>query len=96
MTFLLTDIEGSTALLRTLGDDYAALLRDVRAIIGSVVRRAGGHKVDTHGDEYFAVFERAASAAQAALEMQCTLSAPPGLAASMCVCGRASTAAARA
>jgi len=70
VTFLLTDIVGSTALLRALGEDYAALLRDVRTIIRSAVRRAGGHKVDTHGDEYFAVFERAASAAQAALELQ--------------------------
>ena len=56
VTFLLTDIEGSTQLLRRLGDDYAGLLRDVRAINRNAVRRAGGMKVDTHGDEFFSVF----------------------------------------
>jgi class 3 adenylate cyclase len=70
VAFLLTDIEGSTVLLRKLGDDYAALLRDVRAVIRSAVRREGGHKVDTHGDEYLSVFERPASAVQAAVDLQ--------------------------
>jgi hypothetical protein len=50
VTFLLTDIEGSTRLLRRLGDGYALLLRDVRAINRNAVKRAGGLKVDTHGD----------------------------------------------
>ncbi len=70
VTFLLTDIEGSTGLLRDLGEDYAALLRDVRGIIRAAVRRGGGHKVDATGDEYLAVFERAASAVQAAVHLQ--------------------------
>jgi class 3 adenylate cyclase len=70
VAFLLTDIEGSTVLLRQLGDDYAALLREVRAVIRSAVRRQGGHKVDTHGDEYLSVFERPASAVAAAVELQ--------------------------
>src|SRR6185295_9319542 len=59
VTFLMTDIEGSTLLLRELGEDYAAVLKDVRAVIRSAVRRCGGRKVDAHGDEYFSVFERA-------------------------------------
>src|SRR5262249_53209439 len=42
VTFLLTDIEGSTALLQRLGDDYAALLRDVRACTKKAVAGAGG------------------------------------------------------
>ena len=46
VTFLMTDIEGSTLLLRELGEDYAAVLKDVRAIIRSAVRRCGGRKVD--------------------------------------------------
>jgi class 3 adenylate cyclase len=70
VTFLLTDIEGSTALLRGLGDDYAGLLREVRAVIRAAVRRGGGHKVDAHGDEYLAVFEQPVSALQAAVELQ--------------------------
>jgi class 3 adenylate cyclase len=70
VTFLLTDIESSTQLLTRLGDEYAGLLRDVRAINRNAVRRAGGYKVDTHGDEFFAVFERATAAIQAAIEVQ--------------------------
>ena len=70
VTFLMTDIEGSTALLRQLGDDYAAVLRDVRALIRNAVRRCGGLKVDSHGDGYLAVFERAARAIEAAVELQ--------------------------
>src|SRR6266498_1048039 len=41
VTFLLTDIENSTALLRRLGDGYAKLLKDVRAILRRAVLRAG-------------------------------------------------------
>ena len=74
VTFLLTDIENSTALLRRLEDDYASLLSDVRGIIRNAVRRVGGHKVDTHGDEFLAVFERAAPAIRAAMDIQRKLS----------------------
>ena len=42
VTFLLTDIEGSTGLLQRLGDRYAALLADTRAVIRGCVHRAGG------------------------------------------------------
>lgn len=73
VTFLLTDIEGSTVLLRQLGDGYAPLLKDVRGIIRTAVRRAGGLKVDAHGDELFAVFRRPVSAVQAAVEIQRSL-----------------------
>jgi class 3 adenylate cyclase len=69
VTFLLTDIEGSTALLRQLGDDYAALLRDVRACTKKAVTAAGGHRVDSHGDEFFAVFERPDAAVRAAIDL---------------------------
>ena len=73
VTFLLTDIEGSTALLQQLGDDYAGLLRDVRAAMRRSVQIAGGHTVDAHGDELFAVFERPDAAVLAAIEMQTAL-----------------------
>ena len=56
VTFLLTDIEASTALLRRLGAGYSGLLHDVRRLIDESVTRAMGHKVDAHGDEYFGVF----------------------------------------
>jgi class 3 adenylate cyclase len=70
VTFLLADIEGSTALLRRLGNGYASVLKDVRTIMRSCIRRCGGHKVDAHGDEYFAVFERATAAVEAAIDIQ--------------------------
>jgi class 3 adenylate cyclase len=69
VTFLLTDIEGSTALLRKLAGGYAAVLRDVRGTIRTVVRRHGGLKVDAHGDEYFSVFEQPGPAVTAAIDI---------------------------
>jgi len=70
VTFLLTDIEGSTGLLQRLGDRYAALLADVRAMIRLSVSRAGGREVDARADEFFAVFDRAPKALEAALSIE--------------------------
>ena len=69
VTFLMTDIEGSTSLLQRLGR-YAALLAEVRAIIRGSVRRVGGREVDARADEVLTVFERAPAALEAALEME--------------------------
>lgn len=70
VTFLLTDIEESTRLLERLGDEYAGLLRDVRAVIRTSVRAASGHEVDARADEFFAVFRSPAHALEAALTIQ--------------------------
>jgi class 3 adenylate cyclase len=70
ITFLLTDIEGSTELLARLGDRYAAVLADVRRLVRAAVRRAGGREVSARGDDVFAVFERAPGALEAALAIQ--------------------------
>ena len=70
ITFLLTDIEGSTGLLRSLGDGYATVLRDVRTAIRSNVRNRGGHEVDARADEFFGVFKGADTAVEAALAIQ--------------------------
>jgi class 3 adenylate cyclase len=67
LTLLLADIEGSTALLRELEDDYPALLGDVRRVLRAAAGRLGGHEVDVHGDEFFAVFRHASDALLAAL-----------------------------
>ena len=75
VTFLMTDIEGSTRLLQDLGEDYAAVLRDVRAIVRNAVRRCGGHKVDATGDEFLSVFERAPAALEAAVDLQLAMAA---------------------
>ena len=70
ITFLLTDIEGSTELLSRLTDRYAPVLADVRRRVRAAVRGAGGHEVDVRGDDHFAVFERAPGALEAALAIQ--------------------------
>lgn len=70
VTFLLVDMEGSTALLQQLDDGYASLLRDVRAVVHGAVTGHRGHRVDAHGDEYFGVFETAQQALSASIEMQ--------------------------
>jgi class 3 adenylate cyclase len=70
LTFLLTDIEGSTELLGRLEDGYAPLLSEIRALVGAAVRQAGGHEVSARGDDVFAVFERAPGALEAALAIQ--------------------------
>jgi class 3 adenylate cyclase len=75
VTFLLTDIEGSTELLGRLDDRYAALLAQVRRVVGAAVRSAGGHQVSARGDDVFAVFERASAALEAALAIQRAMSA---------------------
>lgn len=82
VTFLFTDMERSTRLLRRLGDAYATLLRDVRAVIRTNVSRVGGREIDARGDEFFAVFQRPARALAAALAIQRALrkrSWPEGL-----------------
>jgi class 3 adenylate cyclase len=70
LTFLLTDIEGSTELLARLDDEYARLLADVRRLVRAAVRHAGGREVSARGDDVFAVFEHAPAALEAALAIQ--------------------------
>ena len=77
VTFLLTDLERSTELLARLGDDYGALISDVRRLIRKAVRSAGGYEVDARGDEWFAVFERAPGALEAAMAIQSAIAAGP-------------------
>jgi class 3 adenylate cyclase len=67
LTFLLADIEGSTALLRELEDGYTALLGGVRRVMRGAARKSGGHEVGVHGDDFMAVFRRAPEALLAAL-----------------------------
>src|SRR2546423_3910081 len=75
VTFLLTDIEGSTRILERLGDDYAGLLRDVRTTIRTSVRASSGHEVDARADEFFAVFRRSTQTLDAAVAIQRALQA---------------------
>jgi class 3 adenylate cyclase len=77
VTFLLTDIEGSTELLARFGGQYASLLGDVRRRVRAAVRGAGGREVSARGDDVFAVFEPAPAALEAALAIQRAMHAGP-------------------
>jgi len=70
LTFLFTDVEGSTELLRQLGDDYRLVLGESRAALRAAVDAVGGTEVDARGDELFAVFPDAAGAVEAATRAQ--------------------------
>jgi class 3 adenylate cyclase len=70
VTFLLSDIEGSTELLAQLEGEYPSVLTGVRRLVRAAVRRAGGREIDARGDEVFAAFEAAPAALEAALAIQ--------------------------
>jgi predicted ATPase/class 3 adenylate cyclase len=70
-TFLFTDVEGSTALLRRLGSGrYAAVLAEHHSLIRSGLAAYDGEEVDTQGDAFFAVFSSPSAAVAAAVDMQ--------------------------
>jgi predicted ATPase/class 3 adenylate cyclase/Tfp pilus assembly protein PilF len=76
VTFLFTDVEGSTALLRRLGESaYAEVLAAHHAVIRSSLAVADGTEVDTQGDGFFAVFGSPRACAAAVLDMQRALEA---------------------
>ncbi len=75
VTFLFTDVEGSTRLVRQLRDRYPAVLEDHRRLVRDAFSRHGGEEVDTQGDAFFYVFSRARDAAAAAAEAQLALQA---------------------
>ena len=66
VTFLFTDIEGSTRLLNELGDEYGNVLADHRRALREAFARFGGVEVDTQGDALFVAFARASDAVAAA------------------------------
>ena len=77
VTFLFTDIEGSTALLREHGDRYADLLSEHRRLLRSAFAEHGGTEVDTQGDAFFVAFPRAGSALAAGRGAQASLRSTP-------------------
>lgn len=70
VTLLMSDVEGSTELLRCLGDRYAHVLSEVRRVLRAAVKRSGGREVDARADELFAAFEHASAAVEAAVAVQ--------------------------
>ena len=76
VTFLFTDIEGSTALLDRVGTDrYEAALARHRELIRAALRATGGVEIVTEGDSFFVVFEAAGEALAAAVDAQRRLQA---------------------
>jgi predicted ATPase/class 3 adenylate cyclase len=70
VTFLFTDIEGSTRLLQALEDRYADALADHRRLLRDAFQANGGDEVDTQGDAFFVAFPRARDAVAAAIAAQ--------------------------
>src|SRR5437764_2343593 len=70
VTFVFTDIEGSTRLLQELGDAYATLARDHRRLVREAFGERGGTEIDTQGDSFFFSFPRARDAVAAAVDAQ--------------------------
>ena len=65
VTFLFTDIEGSTRLLDELGDRYADVLAEHHRLMRESFGANGGVEVDTAGDAFFVAFQRASDAVAA-------------------------------
>jgi len=70
VTFLFTDIEGSTRLVEQLGDGYADLLASHRRLLRAAFRTGDGRTVDTSGDAHFVAFRGALDAVKAAVAAQ--------------------------
>src|SRR6266581_4498988 len=77
VTFLFTDIEGSTRMLQELGSGYTELLEQHRQIVRAACGGHGGVEFGTEGDAHFLVFPSAAEAVGAALDAQRELAAHP-------------------
>jgi predicted ATPase/class 3 adenylate cyclase len=77
VTFLFTDIEGSTKLLHELGDEYATVLAEHRRILRDAFAAHDGVEVDTQGDAFFVAFARARDAVAAAAAAQRALASGP-------------------
>jgi predicted ATPase/class 3 adenylate cyclase len=78
VTFLFTDIEGSTKLLEELGADaYAGALAEHRRILREAFAEHGGVEVDTQGDAFFVAFDSAREATACAKDAQQRLASTP-------------------
>ncbi|GIM95986.1 adenylate/guanylate cyclase domain-containing protein [Paractinoplanes toevensis] len=75
VTFMFTDIEGSTRLARMLGDDYGPVLGAHRSVLRAALSDFGGVELFTEGDSFFVAFQDAGAALAACVEAQRRLSA---------------------
>jgi WD40 repeat protein/class 3 adenylate cyclase len=70
VTFLFTDIQGSTRLLDRLGDQYATSLAEHHRILRAAIQKWKGTEMDTQGDAFFVTFTRALDAVHCVVEAQ--------------------------
>jgi class 3 adenylate cyclase len=71
VTFVFTDIEGSTRLLQELGDEaFGRVSSDHRRLVRETFGARGGTEIDTQGDAFFFSFPRARDAVAAAVDAQ--------------------------
>ncbi|HEX6679510.1 MAG TPA: response regulator [Gaiellaceae bacterium] len=70
VTFLFSDVEGSTALLRSLRDDYAAVIGEHERLLRDAWAACGGRELDADGDSFFVAFRRPRQAVDAAVAAQ--------------------------
>jgi predicted ATPase/class 3 adenylate cyclase len=78
VTFLFTDIEGSTELLQHLGDHrYSEVLAEHQTLLRAVFEERNGREVDTQGDAFLVAFPRARDAVAAAVMAQQALMKHP-------------------
>jgi class 3 adenylate cyclase len=70
VTFVFSDIEGSTGLLKRLGERYSELIAKHRSLVREIFGRHGGVEIDMQGDSFFFAFARARDAVAAAVEAQ--------------------------
>src|SRR5215475_2777438 len=75
VTFLFTDIEGSTRLVKALRERYTRVLAEHRDLVRAAIAAHAGHEVDTQGDAFFVAFGGAKQAVLCALEIQRALAA---------------------
>jgi predicted ATPase/class 3 adenylate cyclase len=70
VTFLFSDIEGSTRLVKALRDRYPQVLAEHRRLVRAAIAGRGGQEVDAQGDAFFVAFAGAKQAVLCALEIQ--------------------------
>ena len=75
VTFLFTDIEGSTRLVKALREQYAGVLAEHQRLIRAAIATHAGHEVNTQGDAFFAAFGDAKQAVLCALDIHRALAA---------------------
>jgi DNA-binding NarL/FixJ family response regulator/class 3 adenylate cyclase len=70
VTFVFTDVEDSTGLVRDLGSVYGRVLGEHRGVVRRLAGERDGYEVDCRGDEFFLAFPRTHDAVEAAIAIQ--------------------------